>query len=213
MSQASCDQIWQVITDNETSIRELLSDQRQEVIERFFDLLGPALAGVEELEKKAELPVSQWDVVIRWMDGLTIKELGDEFGLDDDGVESLGKYVALVFENSLPWVIAAFQRLALEALGVAHSDITPWVRSLPTMVKFGVPSPESAWAMAIGIQSRGAAVRLSEAFRAEAGAHNGSRRDGRSGPPSLSCHRIATQIHGTGRHGPIPTCPSRHVSH
>ena len=49
-------------------------------------------------------------------------------------------------------------------LGTAEGTRTAIARFLPSMMKFGVPTPEAAWAMAAGIPLRSAAVALSTAF-------------------------------------------------
>jgi hypothetical protein len=55
-------------------------------------------------------------------------------------------------------------RIAQAVLELGPAGLTPSARFLPSMMKFGVPTPEAAWAMAAAVPLRRAAIALATAF-------------------------------------------------
>src|SRR5206468_1487614 len=69
------------------------------------------------------------------------------------------------FTYRLPWGFASYLRIAAAVLGI--EELSLGAQFFPSMVKFGVPAPEAAWAMATGVPIRRVAIALASKFLAE----------------------------------------------
>jgi helicase len=120
-----------------------------------LDLILAGLSQVEEMEAPSGYSGSYTDLLRGWLLGTPVSVLADE--TDTDPVR-LSSFIEDFFGYKLPWGIAGYTKIALESLGIANTSDE--LAALPSMVRFGVPTPIAAWAMGLGIPSRSVASRL-----------------------------------------------------
>ena len=84
-----------------------------------------------------------------WLDGLSVSQMSDELDQDPSIVT---RFVEDMYSYRLPWGLAGYVRVAAFLLGIEEIDVD--VVNLPSMVKYGVPTPEAAWAMTSGVAPR-----------------------------------------------------------
>jgi hypothetical protein len=69
----------------------------------------------------------------------------------------------------LPWGVSSYLRICSHFFEVSSDELGRVARFLPSMIKWGVPFPEAAWAMTVGIPIRQAAIDLGTRFVTEVG--------------------------------------------
>lgn len=95
------------------------------------------------------------------------QQLRAEFAADAPTVEELAKFIEDFFGYRLPWGISGYIRIATKMLDLSPASLSSFSRFFPSMVKFGVPFPEAAWAMAAGIPFRRVAMELASRYLRE----------------------------------------------
>jgi len=155
LSSRSCKAIDNHVKANEAAVEKLLDDPGSD-LNHVLDLLFDGLAEVSEMEPRAAASVDTRVLLSEWISGKQIKTICDAFGVDDS--QKLTEYVEDAFSYRLPWGVSAYVKLASELTDTTVKSRI--VENLAGMIKYGVPSPEAAWAMSAGVASRRAAVTL-----------------------------------------------------
>ena len=125
-----------------------------------------AAEAVPEMSGRLAFDGDREELVRAWIEGKGASEALEYAGVGDrDGAvrfidESLGHYA--------PWGIAAFIRIATAELGIGAAGLPPRIRHLPEMVRYGVPRPEAAWAMGLGVATKRAALAIAADYDGEA---------------------------------------------
>ncbi len=154
LSSRSCRMIDDHVKANEAAVEKLLGDPDSD-LDHILDLMLDGLA-VSEMEPRAAASVDTRVLLSEWISGKRVTKICDALGVDDS--QNLTEYVEDAFSYRLPWGVSAYVKLASALTGtVVESRIAS---SLAGMIKYGVPSPEAAWAMSAGVASRRAAVTL-----------------------------------------------------
>ncbi len=130
-------------------------------------LMVPSVLALEEMEGKYDFPGDRLELLGRWVGGGDLRSLIEEYGVQVDAPETLGKFIDEFFRYLLPWGIAAYTRLAIGILGLPRESLSEHAKFLPSMVKFGLPDPVACWAMSAGVPYRRAAQQIAGAYRAE----------------------------------------------
>lgn len=154
LSSLSCQAIARHVSSSLPAVIRLLSDANLGDRDVAVDLLLDGLAEVREMEPRAALPVDTRGLLSAWLDGDSVLQISEDLGLDDP--QDVTEFVEDAFSYRLPWGASGYLRVAS-----AMTDTTvasTLAANLPGMIKYGVPSPEAAWAMSAGIASRGAAM-------------------------------------------------------
>jgi hypothetical protein len=116
------------------------------------------LLGIEEMQPQASYGGSYLQLLLLWTSGLRIPQIvlqsGDEAGTPEEAAQFIEDLAGF----RLPWGISAFNQIAASSLELER--ISPFASALPGMVKYGVPTPSSAWLMGLGIRSRQGAIAL-----------------------------------------------------
>jgi hypothetical protein len=129
-----------------------------------LELILPLCLSLPEMQTQREFSGSTLDLLEQWVRGTDVQTLSNEFAQSQEKPEELWRYIDAVFRYLLPWSISAYFRIAEDVLTVERSSFSDYARFLPSMVKFGVPSPVACWAMSVGISSRGTAREFATAF-------------------------------------------------
>lgn len=138
----------------------------------FVELLFGACSSIPEMQSDRTFAGSVIELLKRWVAGAHITELRQEFGAID-AESDLTKFIEDMFGYRLPWGVASYLKVA-RFLCEINDDVieTNTSRFIPSMLRFGVPSPEAAWAMSMGIPVRQVAIDLGNAFVRENEARN-----------------------------------------
>jgi hypothetical protein len=94
--------------------------------------------------------------------GSPIEILRRDFAAAASSIEDLSRFIEDLFVYRLPWGFGGYLRIAAQLLELP--EISFGAQFFPTMVKFGVPFPEAAWAMAAGVPMRRVAISLANDF-------------------------------------------------
>jgi helicase len=164
----SCENFRKHVLDNSGVLRDLLRSGGQDY-DRLTDLLLDAAVEIYEMTPVADYPGDRRALLGAWISGSPIDELRREYAPVAVGVEDLTKFIEDFFVYRLPWGFAGYLRIAARVLDV--EEIGSGSRFFPSMVKFGVPFPEAAWAMAAGMPLRRVAISLADDFLRTAVGH------------------------------------------
>ena len=98
-----------------------------------------------------------------WIEGRTIDDIARILGTTDP-VEQLSQYVEDLCGYRLPWIVSGLIRIARETLSIQTQNLDEYIRSYPSMIKYGLPDPVATWAMSAGIDTRKTALRIAEKY-------------------------------------------------
>lgn len=163
LTTESCRILDEFVAANQEHVRRLaLSAGPGDVGELLTVALG-ALATVPQLvvDDFAADPVR---VATLWVEGRDLGAIRADVGAAAGSPERLAGFVENYCGYLAPWGVGSLTRIATASLGLDEMEISPYVRYLASMLRFGVPSPESAWAMALGIPARRTAIDIAARF-------------------------------------------------
>jgi superfamily II DNA/RNA helicase len=152
---ASCLAMQAHIESHRHRLQDLLTGAGYEEALTLLLLLIEGLTGVEELEPKYELGVGTDTLAPGWIAGQSPVTLAGDLGID---VDRLSAFLQEYFGYLLPWGISGYTVLAAGSLDI--DALSAVASNLSTMVRYGVPTIEAAWAMAAGVPARSAAIAL-----------------------------------------------------
>jgi hypothetical protein len=104
------------------------------------------------------------ELLMEWIRGKSVPDLFQQFLTESGSLEDLARFIGDKFTYKFPWGISAYVRLAKHLLGLKDDEIAAFAKFLPTMAKYGVPSPIASWALAIGVPFRGTAIKLAQKY-------------------------------------------------
>jgi hypothetical protein len=163
LSSRTCEIFRLHAAENARTLAELLTDESAIASDLAGTLMAPVLAA-EEMQSEEAFAGSYVDLLRSWMSGMAMSDIRAEFKDEVASVEDLASFIDDTFGYRLPWGLSGYMRVAEVALDVDPDEISTIAHFLPSMIKFGLPTPEAAWAMAAGVPLRSAAVALSTAF-------------------------------------------------
>lgn len=171
LSIASCEALAKDVTARSAELRGLLPKAQPSDLAQLGDLFVSACMRLPEIGPAAELTIDYGVILQSWMAGSGVGALWRELLSDVEGVsvEDVGRFAAEFLSYKLPWGIAAYTRVAAHLLDLPVQSQSEMIRFFPAMVKFGVPTPQAAWAMSMGIPSRPLAIELAHRYLQEAG--------------------------------------------
>lgn len=131
------------------------------------DLLLDAAGGIVEMSPHTDYAGDTRALLGAWIAGAPINDLRKEFAAEESSIEDLTKFIEDFFAYRLPWGFAGYLRIAASLLNLEELGFGS--QFFPSMVKFGVPFPEAAWAMTAGVPMRRVAISLASEFLAGGG--------------------------------------------
>ena len=159
----SCERLRTHVVDNADVVAQLLHADDTD-FQALADLMLDACASLDEMQPEAPFDGDRRELLAAWISGSTVGAIRGALGDEAPPVEALTKFIEDFFAYRLPWGFASYLRIAEQALDMEREAVGPGPRFFPSMVKFGVPFPEAAWAMAAGVPVRRVAIALGEAF-------------------------------------------------
>jgi replicative superfamily II helicase len=170
LASYSCLTLVEYIDAHRDEITVMMGAESLEDALSLADIAMTALIPLREMQTRRGFGGSLTELLSVWVRGIPLAEIAASVGASE--VEALAQFVEDTFAYRIPWGLSGFLQLAESRLEIEASSL---VRSLPSLVKYGVPSPEAAWAMSAGVASRSVAVKVAGEFS----------RTGVGGNPSL----------------------------
>ena len=134
-----------------------------------IDILMQAVAVAPEFTPSTEPPINYSDATEIWLRGSTVSAIENELLGTNNEDHQLGRFAGEFFVHTLPWAASVMITLAKQAHSLHTNDLSVCGRSFPSMLRFGVPNPEAAWCMSLGIGSRRAAIVMAADYRSSGG--------------------------------------------
>ena len=166
LSSESCRSLSDYIKEEEESIRSLLTERRTNDIDSIIELMVEPVLGLQEMQSQYPFLGNLSDLLKNWIQGRPINAIMQEMQ-EDLPPEDLSRVIEDLLINKLPWGISAFLRISRAIFGFSDTEISQYLKFFPSMVKYGVPSPEAAWAMSSGIPFRRTAIEIASAYARE----------------------------------------------
>ena len=163
LRSSSCSVLRAFVDSHEGDLRECLLHTNHNSINLLNHLAIEASLQLPEAETKVDYTGNPEELLSLWMEGTPIDEIGRNLDTKDS-LEQLSRYIEELFGYLLPWIISGFLRISKEKLSIKEKELTEYIRSYPSMVKYGLPDPVAAWAMSAGIGKRSTALKLARAF-------------------------------------------------
>ncbi len=164
LSSRSCKAIASHVEANSAEVEQFLASEVG-YLENSLDLVLEGLAGVSEMEPISAVSIDARELLSVWISGEAVKKICDAFIVEDP--QDVTEFIEDAFSYRLPWGVSSYIRLASALTGAqAESRLAA---NLAGMVKYGVPSPEAAWAMSAGVVSRNAAMAVADDYYQTAG--------------------------------------------
>jgi len=129
-----------------------------EAITMLYEVVG----SIAEMQPRYAVEVDQQQLLLDWVRQTPINDLKSEHCQSEAEEQRLIRFIGDYYGYRLPWGLAG--ALQISQLVVGDLDLSEQARWVPSMVKFGVSSPRTCWAMALGAPTRELAAALSSAF-------------------------------------------------
>ena len=164
LSSFSCSTLSSFVQDHAAELRELLLQTGHDDIERLNCLVIEASLPLPEAQTHSAFSGDPEVLLDLWLQGKPIQDIY-KLTFATDPVEQLSRYIQDLFGYRLPWIISGMFRITRESLDIQEDKLTEYIRSYPSMVKYGLPDPVATWAMSAGITGRRTALQIAEAFQ------------------------------------------------
>ena len=171
LSSDSCVTVSELLRDY-PNVSSLLQSESNAVPRPLIEFLVHVVSAIPEFAPNVEPPVDYVEATSLWLAGETVSEIERRLlgGIAPDS--QFSRFAGQFFVHTLPWASSVMVLLAKREFGLGENDLGPITRSLPSMIRFGVPMPEAAWCMNVGISSRQAAIEMAADYRAGGGETN-----------------------------------------
>ena len=165
MSMQSCETISSYVDENRDAVASLLSAGGHDDAVALALMALDAVDGLPEMDGVEQYGGDREELVRLWMGGSGVPEVCGSAGAADRGAAML--FIERYLGRFAPWGVSAFVRIAACRTGADESALPDAVRCLPDMVRYGVPNAKAAWAMRLGMPTRGAAMGVAGGYRGD----------------------------------------------
>lgn len=166
LSSSSCELLRQDARDRSSELLQLLLQPDTQTTALLETIVAPCLT-LPEMESRYSFGGNNLELLESWIAGDDIRSLVSQYGTDNTDAEEFGSYIDDLFGYRLPWGLSGYLRIAATVVGVNPEDLSLMARSLPSMVRNGLPDPVSCWAMLAGVPMRRTAIQLAAAYLGE----------------------------------------------
>lgn len=170
LSSTSCMRIASHADENVSTLRGCLMGQTSR--DSLMSVIIDGLSSVTEMDPIRPFPGDFSTLTTLWLNGHSvvsiIQNFREETGLDVSA-ETVSEFVSDYEMYRLPWGASAYIQIAADRLGLEADELPLEVRSIPALLKFGVPSVVAAWSVAFGVSSRPLAIALGTLYEQEDG--------------------------------------------
>jgi hypothetical protein len=162
LSSTSCEKIRKFVLDNNDPMRAFLT--RAHSYEEIVPLLITFCFTLEEMQPEKEMNLNYAELLTLWLKGIGIQEIVSHFS-DDIKSTDIAEFIEDFFAYRLPWGVAAIIQIASKVLSLEKRDLSDVGKFLPSMIKYGVPTPIASWAISAGIPFRDVGIKVSENYQ------------------------------------------------
>jgi len=167
LSSESCEKLRTYVAENGATITHLLKNAGPSDVIEMATLFFEGCLLTSEMRPEREFGGSYTELLQLWLRGTEIPQIMLEFQEQTTSLEELAKFIEDIFEYRLPWGISALLGISMKELDVEVEELSKYAQYLPTMVKFGVPTPEASWALSAGIPFRETAMEIAAKYLQE----------------------------------------------
>jgi superfamily II DNA/RNA helicase len=167
LSSDSCEKLRTYIVQNRVAIANLLKKAGPSDVNEMASLFLESCLQISEMKPEREFGGSYIELLQLWLGGASIPQIVLEFQEQTASLEELAKFIEDLFEYRLPWGISALIGISMKELDVEVEELSKYAQYFPTMVKFGVPTPEASWALSAGIPFRETAMEIAAKYLRE----------------------------------------------
>ncbi len=167
LSFSSCSHIMQQAIADAPKVAEVGQLTRVGQLDALIALGIAACLGIREAHALKRYPGdagSLTSLAQDWVHGVGIQALKDKYWPLEPDSEEACRFIEDAFSLALPWVLNAYGRFVRSHLQQLGKNSPAILDYLPTMVRFGVDTPEACWARTAGAPSRQGANALAEEF-------------------------------------------------
>jgi replicative superfamily II helicase len=169
LKSSSCELLRDFVKANKEKILTLFQSAGSKDLGELVRTFLKACELLPEMASEHEFSGSHAELLESWLSGTDIDDIVREFGSMAPSLEELARFIEVAFTYLLPWGISGFIKIASKELNLKSENISDFVKFFPTMVKFGVPLPVSAWAISTGIPFRKIAIDMAIAYSQDIG--------------------------------------------
>jgi len=163
----SCEEVTHWIESEPDRVRSLLTGLDVS-IETLLKEVFSKVSRLPQMQPQYSFEADHEQLLIDWVNQTRIRDLVSSYTHSATEEMSFHRFVGDYFGYRLPWGISSYFHIAKHALGITD-ELPETQRWLASMVKYGVPSPRSTWAMCLGCPSRELASRLARGFAVDKG--------------------------------------------
>jgi hypothetical protein len=166
LSSHSCISIRSHVLENRDILSALLQNEDTDITDLLHMAL-PTCLSLPEMQSSREVSADHTELVLSWLRGTDIRRIIEEFATSSGEASEIGRFIDELFSYLLPWGLSAYLSIGCKVLGITRTDLSQFSKFLPSMVKYGLPTPFACWAMAAGIPFRQTAIQIAGAFQRE----------------------------------------------
>ena len=163
LKSSSCSALRLFAKAHEEELRNCFLGSGYDSVKLFNHLVIEASYQLPEAQPTTDFTGDSEELLNLWLEGKPVDEIARSLDVTIS-VEQLSRYVEELFGYLLPWIISGLIRISKESLSIREKDLNEYIRSYPSMVKYGLPDPVAAWAMSAGIDTRSTALCIAEEF-------------------------------------------------
>jgi len=158
----SCQSIVEIVKSKADSLRTLLTSVDSSSAVLISEILMD-IATLPQMLTDYEFVGDLEELTVDWVSQLPMPDLLDRYLPAGSDERKFHRFLADLFGFRLPWGIGAYIQIAQDVLDVS-TQLAEAPRWLPTMVRYGVPTPKATWAITLGCPSRELSAILAGAF-------------------------------------------------
>ena len=164
LSSSSCHSIYESVQSRQREVDTILRRVDVGNLSNLNRLAVEVCLPLTEMQSNIQFSGDQEYLLELWINGDPIQEIWSQTVGVDDSLETFTRYIDDFLGFRLPWVVSGMIRIAQEICELPDQDMSEYVRHYASMIKFGVPDPTSAWAMASGIATREIAIQIARSY-------------------------------------------------
>lgn len=160
----SCEAIIDHITANEQLLRQVLVSNDPQEWRRTIPLFIAGCSNAWEVRIETNPTVDLALLADQWFLGTDYSSICSAFSLEATTKSYVSKLIEDFVSYRFAWGMSSYIRLCTANLAIDESELSDLARHFPSMMKYGVPNPQSVWCMNAGVPSRTIAMNLANGF-------------------------------------------------
>lgn len=164
----SCQAIVETVNVKADALRALLTSVDTSPAALIAEILMD-VAALPQMVTDYEFVGDLEELAVDWVSQLAMPDLVERHLPNGSDERKFHRFLADLFGFRLPWGVGAYIQIAQDVLEVS-TQLAEVPRWLPTMLRYGVPTPKATWAMTLGCPSRELSATLAGAFVDDQGA-------------------------------------------